>query len=198
MLTVSEVEKMGNLALRRLGIIQAGLFLLCALASPVPTFAADDPRVEKLGEELGDCNWQVTYRGRHYDLSPLTREALSRPIENDIRFAIQRVPEANARLETMTGLLRNARAHTIIATIFLGAFAALKVLESNQDNQDKRDDLRTASFASAGFFLGATYFSWKSTREAKDELVRAVDDFNARSPHKIQPLSANPGIEPAR
>ena len=190
MLTVSEVAKTGK---RNFGsaAILGFLFLFCPQA-----LAADDSRMEKLGQELGDCNWQVTYRGRQYDLSPLTREALSRPIENDIRFAIQRVPEANARLETMTGLLRNARAHTIIATIFLGAFAALKVLESNQDNKDKRDDLRIASFASAGFFLGATYFSWKSTREAKEELVRAVDDFNARSPHKIQP--ANQGIEPAR
>lgn len=198
MLTVSEVAKTGK---RNFGsaAILGFLFLFCPQA-----LGADDAkvstqgieRVEKLGQELGDCNWQVTYRGRQYDLSPLTREALSRPIENDIRFAIQRVPEANARLETMTGLLRNARAHTIIATIFLGAFAALKVLESNQDNQGKRDDLRIASFASAGFFLGATYFSWKSTREAKEELVRAVDDFNARSPHKILP--ANQGIEPAR
>lgn len=183
---------MGNLALGRLGILLGGLFLFATF----PALGADvEKSVQELGRELGDCNWQVTYRGRQYDLSPLTREALSRPIENDIRFAIQRVPGANARLETMTGLLRNARAHTIIATIFLGAFAALKVLESNQDNASKREDLKVASFASAGFFLGATYFSWKSTREAKEELVRAVDDFNAHSPHKIQPLSTSGGLE---
>lgn len=191
MLTISEVVKMGNAAKVRLGILLGGLFFFAATA--LAEESAKDTGHKELGRELGDCNWQVTYRGRQYDLSPLTREALSRPIENDIRFAIQRVPEAAERLDTMTGLLRSARAHTLIATAFLGAFALFKVLESNQNNRGQREDYRTASWASAGFFLGATFFSWKSTREAKDELVKAVEDFNAHSPHKILP--ANQGLD---
>jgi hypothetical protein len=200
-LTVSEVTNSGkgNFGSGPVRFLALGfLFLFGAMpVALVDTADAADtapmPLSRDLARDLGDCNWQVTYRGRQYDLSPLTREALSRPIENDIRFAIQRVPEANARLDTMTSLLREARAHTIIATAFLGAFALLKVLESNQDNKSRREDYQTASLASAGFFLGATYFSWKTTRDAKQELVHAVADFNAKSPHKIVP--ANQGIE---
>lgn len=194
MLTVSEVVKMGNAAKVRLGILRVilgGLFFFAAFFAA--SALAEEASHKELSRELGDCNWQVTYRGRQYDLSPLTREALSRPIENDIRFAIQRVPEASGRLDTMTSLLRSARAHTLIATAFLGAFALFKVLESNQNNRGQREDYRTASWASAGFFLGATFFSWKNTREAKDELVKAVEDFNAHSPHKILP--ANQGLD---
>lgn len=193
MLTVSEVGKTGKGKFGR-SFFRVLLFLFCtpALAanSPHPAASSKDPGTD-LGDRLGDCNWQVTYRGRIYDLSPLTRESLSRPIENDIRFAIQRVPEANDRLNSMTSLLRNARAHTMIATAFMGAFALFKYLEINQDNQNQREDYRIASFASGGFFLAATFFSWKSTREAKQELVRAVEAFNAHSPHDILPADGS-------
>ncbi len=45
--------------------------------------------------------------------------------------------------------------------------------------------------ASGLFFLASTGFSWKATREAKQELVNAVDAFNEKSPHKIEPISTN-------
>ena len=62
----------------------------------LPVFSAESEKSPGpvLLDKLGDCNWQVTYRGRIYDLGPLTRESLSRPVENDIRYALQRVPEA--------------------------------------------------------------------------------------------------------
>ncbi len=165
------------------------------LAAPTPSPAAETisstaaSSTDQLADKLGDCNWQVSYRGRLYDLTPLTREALSRPIENDIRFAIQRVPEANERLLSMTAKQRDARAHTIIASVFLSALLVTKLLESKVTRQDEKEDYRAASYAAGGFFLAATLFSWNSTRESKRELVRAVEKFNARSPAKILPAS---------
>ena len=185
-LTVSEVANPEKAAVRGLSLALGGLFLFCSI---LPAQAASNS-AEHLSDSLGDCNWQVSYRGRQYDLTPLTREALSRPIENDIRFAIQRVPEANERLEKMTSLQRDARAHTIIASVFLSALLITKILESKVTKRDEKDDYRVASYAAGGFFLAATIFSWNSTKAAKRELVHAVEDFNARSPNKIVPLSA--------
>jgi len=177
----------------------SGFFLLCCLlflllAAPPPSNAAEatassTASTDQLADKLGDCNWQVSYRGRLYDLTPLTREALSRPIENDIRFAIQRVPAANERLLSMTAKQRDARAHTIIASVFLSALLVTKLLESKVTRQDEKDDYRAASYAAGSFFLAATLFSWNSTRESKRELVRAVESFNASSPAKILPAS---------
>jgi hypothetical protein len=138
-------------------------------------------------DQLNDCNWLVNYRGRTYDLAPLTREALARPIETDIRYALQRVPEANAHLTSMSGHLRDARAHTIFASVFLSGFILSRVLRSSQKNRDSRAEFDISSAATGAFFLGATMFSWKSTRAAKHELVSAVAAFNESSPYKIEP-----------
>lgn len=171
----------------------SGLLFFTASA-PCSAATTSKENTEKLQDTLGDCNWQVSYRGRQYDLTPLTREALSRPIENDIRFAIQRVPEANERLESMTSLQKDARAHTIIASVFLSALLLTKLLESKVTKQNEKDDYRAASYAAGGFFLAATVFSWNSTRAAKRELVHAVEEFNAHSPNKILPASSTGGM----
>ncbi len=188
MLTVSEVANRGKPA--GLALI-TGLFFLSAL-SMFSIAEAEKPATGLSLDKLGDCKWQVTYLGRNYDLGPLTRESLSRPIENDIRFALQRVPEANAHLETMSGKLQDARAHTMLASVFLGALVITKLLESRVKNDSQKEDYRVATFASGGFFLAATLFSWRSSTEAKQELVHAVEEFNAHSPHKIEP--AMPGL----
>lgn len=181
-LTVSEVANPEKSANRGLILVLLGLFFFSATASAA---APDAASTEDLSKRLGDCNWQVSYRGRHYDLTPLTREALSRPIENDIRYAIQRVPEANARLENMTSKQRNARTYTIIASVLFTALIATHILE----NEKNKPTFRPAQYVEGGLFLGATFLSWNSTRSAKRELVHAVEDFNANSPHKIEPVS---------
>jgi hypothetical protein len=144
-------------------------------------------------DRLGECQWRVTYRGRIYDLSPLTRESLSRPIENDIRYAMQRVPEANEHLEAMTKELRNARSHTMLASFFIGALLVTRILESKVTNDNIKDDYKIATVASGGFFLAATLFSFRSSKAAKEELVHAVEEFNAHSPHKIEPAVSGLG-----
>lgn len=140
--------------------------------------------------QLNDCNWQVNYRGRTYDLSPLTREALARPIETDIRYALQRVPEANAHLTAMSALLREARVHTIFASAFLSGFIVARILRSGKKNAADREDYDIASYATGGLFFTSTLFSWTSTKAAKRELVNAVEAFNENSPYKIEPASS--------
>jgi hypothetical protein len=169
--------------------------LVGALSLLVPVLASAAPKDTSL-ERLGDCNWQVTYRGRIYDLSPLTRESLSRPIENDIRYVLQRVPEAGMRLEAMTGHLRDARAHTILASIFISGLLVAKLFEGHASRSNDpaksaqiRDGFHIGEAAAAGFFLGATFFSWRSSTRAKEELVNAVDEFNLHSPYKMEPAS---------
>lgn len=157
-----------------------------------PALAAPSPSgEEKLGQQLGDCNWQVTYRGRRYDLSPLTRETLSRPIESDIRYALERVPEAGEHLRNVGTKLKEARGHTMIASVLISGVLATLLLQSRAKNNEERREYQVAAAAGAGFFVTAALFSWRTTSEAKQELVRAVDAFNERSQHKIEP--AGPG-----
>ncbi len=137
---------------------------------------------------LNDCNWMVTYRGKIYDLAPLTREALARPIETDLRYALQRVPESNEHLNRMTAHQKDAKFHTILASVFLSGLILNRViLQAPEKNTDKRREYDIISGVTAGFFLGATLFSWRSTQDAKEELVKAVSAFNEKSPHKIEP-----------
>ena len=137
--------------------------------------------------QLNDCNWNVTYRGRTYDLAPLTREALARPIETDIRYALQRVPEANEHLNSMSNHLRSARTHTILASVFVSGFVVSRILRAGEKNTEARAQYDLASAATAVLFGAATLFSWRSTTDAKHELVSAVAAFNESSPYKIEP-----------
>lgn len=133
-----------------------------------------------------DCNWIVNYRGKTYDLAPLTRETLARPIESDMRPILQRVPEADEHLQIMSTDLRNARAHTIIGSAFISSFLIAKLVASAQKNPDRKEEINLLSYFAAAFFLKASFESWSSTRDAKIELTRAVSSFNEKSPHKIE------------
>lgn len=142
----------------------------------------------------------VTYRGKLYDLAPLTREALSRPIENDIRYALQRMPESNEHLKLMTKNLDESRAHTILASIFMTGFLATRIIISDQKtkNEDSTKEYRILSAVTGAFFLSSTFFSWRANRAAKNELIKAVEAFNEVSPQKIVPASSKTDtLEPA-
>jgi hypothetical protein len=90
----------------------------------------------------------------------------------------------------MTSLQRDARAHTVLASIFLSGFLVTRLLESREKSPDRRREYDILSLATGSFFFGATFSSWKATTEAKAELVNAVSAFNSKSPHKIEPSSA--------
>jgi len=132
----------------------------------------------------------VTYRGKTYDLAPLTREALARPIETDLRFALQRVPQSQAHLEQMSARQRDAKAHTILASVFVSGLLVSRLVHSREKNVEKRAEIDLISLFTGVFFLGATASSWRATTEAKSELIKAVEAFNENSPHKILPSSA--------
>ncbi len=159
------------------------MVLLAALSFfPIPASA------NKL-DKYDDCNWLVSYRGRTYDLAPLTREALARPIESDLRYALQRVPEADAYLKSMSRNLHDARAHTMLASAFISGLVLTRILGSGEKNKESKREYDVISAITGVFFLKATFESYTSTREAKADLVRAVDAFNEQSPNKIEPLS---------
>lgn len=192
MITISEVANPGKLRLKLLSNIgRAFLFFALALSLATRASAGDGLSLDK----LGDCNWQVSYRGRLYDLSPLTRESLTRPIENDIRYALERVPEANERLQAMSQHFRDAKNQTVIASIFIGALVIAKLLEGRVKNDGDRLNYHVAEGAAGGFFLTETFFSWRSNVAAKQELVNAVDEFNAHSLYKIEPANSR-SLEP--
>ena len=194
MITISEVANPGKLRLRVFENIGRAFFFF-ALAFPLATQAATPPGDGLSLDKLGDCNWQVSYRGRLYDLSPLTRESLTRPIENDIREALERVPEANARLEAMGKHFRDAKNQTVLASIFIGVVVIAKLLEGRVKNDGDRLNYHVAEGAAGGFFLTETFFSWRSSVAAKQELVNAVDEFNAHSIYKIEPANSR-SLEP--
>ncbi|MGZ3660656.1 MAG: hypothetical protein ACXVCK_11200 [Bdellovibrionota bacterium] len=168
-------------------------FLFFALLTSTFAQAAEPPGDGMSAEKLGDCNWQVSYRGRIYDLSPLTRESLSRPIENDIRFALERVPEAASRLNEMSRHFRDAKTETILASLFISGLVVAKLLEGRSKNDNDRLNYHIAEAATGGFFLTATFYSWRSSVQAKQELVNAVEEFNAHSAYKIEPASGRAG-----
>jgi len=151
--------------------------------------AAPQAKRESLttSDQLNDCNWIVTYRGQTYDLAPLTREALARPIETDLRYALQRVPQSNEHLNRMSTRQRDAKAHTILASVFMSGLLVSRLLESREKSPEKRAEIDLISIVTGTFFLGATAFSWKATNDAKSELIKAVDAFNEHSPYKIVP-----------
>ena len=128
------------------------------------------------------------------DLGPLTRESLSRPVENDIRYALQRVPEAAESLRRMERRQREARIHTFFASGFLSAFVLTQIWRSRDTNEKNVPHYRGLTWGFGGMFVFETIFSTLSTRAAKRDLVHAVEEFNAHSPYKMEPASGQ-GIE---
>lgn len=180
MIILPEVQSLRNILERCFW--GGGLFILF-LPLSLSVFANS----EETSKSFQDCNWLVNYRGKTYDLAPLTREALSRPIDTDLRFALRKVPESADHLDVMSNKIRDAKAHTILGSIFATGFLITKILEANQTNADRRLELKQISFFTAAFFLGATYQGFRATRAANSELENAVEKFNKKSPHKIIP-----------
>jgi hypothetical protein len=194
-------EKLGVRRARFFCLWLCFLYTLPAAAAPFaepvaqtdPTAPANiiKPDPSEQLDRLNDCNWIVTYRGRTYDLAPLTREALARPLETDIRYALQRVPEANEHLDAMGTSLRNARAHSKIASVFLAGLLAAQLLKGGAEkHSDRARTFSIISIGSGAFSLAGFLSSWKATRDAKRELVQAVTSFNEKSPYKIEPSTS--------
>lgn len=151
-----------------------------------------------------ECNWLVTYRNRTYDLTPLTRVGLSRPIESDLRPVLERVGESTDALRLVGEHARNAKAHSIIGSAAISFMVLDRILHASikgfgdeafnfstkalHINGDKglRISVDVLAFVGGLIFLKATYESWHETRASKTELVNAIESFNEKSPYKIE------------
>ena len=175
---------------------RSAFWLLCiaSFALSSNTAHAAQP-IASSGYDYESCNWLVTYRNRTYDLAPLTREGLARPIEGDLRLVLNRVPEASKHLDLLRDEVSEAKFHSVVGTAAIMAFIGARVARSNAKSKGRSSDtklsLDLASLISGLFFVKATYDSERATHETKAELLNAVNAFNARSPHKIEP--AQPG-----
>jgi hypothetical protein len=142
----------------------------------------------KQGGQWEECNWMVTYRGRTYDLAPLTRESLSRPLETDLRLALSKVPQANIHLLSVEKNIRDSNGQARLASAFIMAALLSRIIGSSSPSEDAKQDFRIATVVSIGFFGAAALSSWRSAGRAKAELAEAVESFNRESPQKILPL----------
>lgn len=141
-------------------------------------------------DTLGDCKWKVTYRGRNYDLSPLLRESLLRPMESDIRYALNRVPASAEHLEKMTANLRSARTKTIFGSVAAGLFVVAWIIHGNKSiTGDVHTVANRSMYATGAIALTSGILSWIDTHSAKKELVSAVQEFNNHSNFKMEPAS---------
>lgn len=168
----------------RLGIISLILsFLSPALAVAASTNSSSLEKYEQ-------CSWLVTYRGRTYDLAPLTREVLARPLEGDIRALMNRVPAAAEHLSLVNRNTKAAKTQAILASAALGFFVGTRIGRANA--KDKDEEMRRGwdigSIVSGLFFLKGIHASFAATSAAKEELAEAVEAFNAASPYPIQPV----------
>ncbi len=141
--------------------------------------------------DFDSCNWLVTYRNRTYDLSPLAKPGLDRPVEGDLRSVLARIPAAAAHLENVSQQAKAARVHSIIGTASIMVLVGTRIAYKNAKDKGRSDNTRltldVASLISGLFFVKATYDSERATQSSKEELIEAVRAFNARSPYKIEP-----------
>ncbi len=179
----------------------ASLSLAFLLAVP-PTASALDPNhdIDKVNKDqqggpkkknFADCNWLVTYRGRTYDLIPLTKQSLTAPLDDDIREVMERYPESKEHLELMSKYSHAAKVHTLFASGALAGAVLSTIMRSRAKNVDDRNSATVVIFTFGAFFLKGIDESWRATDSAKDELTEAVRAFNTVSPHPIEPAGVN-------
>lgn len=135
------------------------------------------------------CNWLVTYRGNTYDLAPLTRESLSRPVDGDLRAVLERIPEAEEHLKNSAREVRAAKFHSMLGTAAAMLAIGTRVAHGNakDSSRETRHTLNLISIVSSLFFVKATHSAFESTRESREELAAAVNAFNEKSPYRIEP-----------
>jgi hypothetical protein len=163
------------------------LFILISIGTPA---AQAEPVSPSSSQKYEQCSWLVTYRGRTYDLAPLTKEVLARPLEGDIRALMSRVPAAADHLAKVNRNSKAAKTQAIIASAALGIFVGARIGRKNAANASSEIKMSwdVGSIVSGLFFLKGLHASFTATRDAKEELANAVEAFNAASPYPIQPL----------
>lgn len=147
-------------------------------------------------QQLESCSWMVRYRNRTYDLSPLTRKGLDRPLEGDMRTILRRVPAAAGHLEQIEKNVAAADVHTALATVGLTAFIVTRIFQGNAGERGRKSDKYIALSLSSGLlFLRSAYAGWQLKKDTKEELAAAIEAFNAKSPDPIVPHTDYSGVQ---
>lgn len=138
-------------------------------------------------KELETCSWLVTYRKRVYDLSPLSRKGLERPLEGDMHTILRRVPAAEKHLNNIARNNRDAKVHTSIATFAIASLIATRIVQGNSPSRKKAPEYLALNIGSALLFLRAAYAGFELNQATKQELAHAVQEFNNVSEDPILP-----------
>lgn len=138
-------------------------------------------------KEMETCSWLVTYRKRIYDLTPLTRKGLERPLEGDMHTVLRRVPESEEHLEKISKNTRDAKVHTAIATFALATLLVTRIVQSGNPERGKQPEYMALNLGAGLLFLRAVYAGYELKQDTKQELVQAVQEFNNVSQDPILP-----------
>lgn len=147
-------------------------------------------RVE--AKELETCSWLVSYRHRIYDLSPLSRKGLDRPLEGDLHSILRRVPEANASLEKIDRNNRDAKVHTALASFAIVTFLGTRIAQGANEKNRRSDAYLAINIGAGLLFLRSIYAGFELRKSTREELVRAVQEFNKVSEDPILPYEGEP------
>lgn len=138
-------------------------------------------------KELETCSWLVTYRDRVYDLAPLTRKSLDRPLEGDVQSIIRRVPAAAAHLDQVDRNDRDAKVHTAIATAAVLLLVGTRIAQGGSKTKAESPAYMALNIGSVLLFARAAYAGWELKQESKREVARAVQEFNTVSEDPMEP-----------
>lgn len=137
--------------------------------------------------ELESCSWLITYRNRVYDLSPLTRKGLDRPLEGDVQSIIRKVPAAAAHLDQVDRNDRESKVHTGIATGAILLLVGTRIAMTSSKAKADPGPYLALNIASVLLFARAAYAGWELKQASKREVAEAIQEFNAVSEDPIQP-----------
>lgn len=138
--------------------------------------------------ELQECSWKVRYRNKVYDLSPLTRRGLERPLEGDMRTVLRRVPGAALQVEKIDQNNQDEKVHTAIATIGLGGLLLTRIFQGRtSDESSKSDKYIALNIISLLVFAKAIHAGWSLKQDTQERIALAVQEFNDVSSEKIVP-----------
>ena len=170
------------------------LLLCILLGSSSLSFALEEESSLNQKRNLQDydrCDWLVRYRNRTYDLAPLTRGSLGRPLEGDIRAVIRRVPEAGLHLDRVEEEARLSKVHSMVGSAGITALLLGRIFRNDpkiRENPSSQKTIDIIGLLGLAVFIKSTMDSHFSHKKSEEELVAAVESFNQNSPYKIEPF----------
>jgi hypothetical protein len=142
-------------------------------------------------KELENCSWLVSYRNRIYDLSPLSRKGLERPLEGDLHSILRRVPLAAESLQKIERNNQEAKVHTAIASFAILTIVGTRIAQGSSERRKRSDAYLALNIGAGLLFLRSVYAGFETRRNTREELVNAVQEFNKVSEDPILPYEGD-------